>query len=69
MKRFERKDGIITLQMSEEEYAELLIVLGYQLGSMSREGAIGDEGIARMVNRLNEGNDRFRPYILPAGRR
>lgn len=56
----------VTLAMTPDEYAQLLLMLGYALGARHKEGDLG--GFYRwlaFVNDLNTGNPQFTPYEIP----
>ncbi len=61
----EREDESVALEMSKDEWYELLFVLGYATGSASKNS---DEEFYKMVeftNRLNATNPRFAQYEIP----
>ena len=64
--RFKREGDVITIQMSEENYTRMLIVLGGRVAEARRDG--GDfffwESV-KFVNDLNAGNPQYTPYAIP----
>ncbi len=61
-------NGLIALRVTQDEWNELLFVLGYKGGEIMR----GDDEpmfnrVLRLVNRLNAGNPDFIPYQIIAG--
>lgn len=59
-------NGLIALRVTQEEFDELLLVLGYAGGSAAREQNRWMLPMSlRLVNRLNTGNPDFRPYEVP----
>jgi len=59
----------VTLDMTINDHTQLLLLLGYAAGSISKEDGDNSPRFWRaidLVNRLNEGNPRFTPYEIPA---
>jgi len=63
---FREEGDRVTLEMSRDDYEQLLLILGFQEGSVLRTG---DERTfyrwLEFINRLNAGNPRFTPYEIP----
>ena len=63
---YQRKDDIVTLTMTFEEYESLLTSVGYALSAAKQ---MGDQYFFRswiqLVNSLNEGHPHFQPYEVP----
>jgi hypothetical protein len=66
MKYTEDGDRII-LEMSQDDYQQLLMMVGYGLGSVRRNG---NEDLywdwLKFINEMNAGNPGFKPYKIPA---
>jgi hypothetical protein len=58
-------NGLVALRMTQDEWDELLMVLGYKIGLASKDSdkQMFDLGL-RVVNRLNTGNPDFIPYAI-----
>lgn len=58
---YRRENGRVVIDISEDEFAELLLAMGFAIG-----GASGFQGFRqawlRLVNSINEGNPNFTPY-------
>jgi hypothetical protein len=60
-------NGLIALRITQDEFNELLMVLGYKTAEITHN----DDGpmfkiALRVINRLNAGNPDFIPYQVPA---
>lgn len=60
-----KKEGRVTIEMSEEEHDRLICMMGYAVGAAMRQDSDLGWGWIRLVNRLNEGNPDFVPYKIP----
>jgi len=55
----------VTLKMTHEDFADLLLMLGYAAGAAHKESAGMFWRWIAFANRVNEGNPRFTPYEIP----
>lgn len=61
----ENEKGEVVVTMTRDDWLDLLLALGYARGAASRQGSVVlARKIAGLVNRINEGNPRFRQYLL-----
>lgn len=52
-----------TITLTNEEYDELLIMIGYAAGSAGKMGNMElRNNFLRLLNRINEGNPNWTPY-------
>jgi hypothetical protein len=59
-------NGLIALRMTQDEWDELVALMGFATAQVIRErDAPAFWRAIRLVNRLNEGNPDFRPYEVP----
>ena len=58
----EGKNGRVTLEMSQRDYAALLLILGMALGPAEGETA---RSMIIFINDLNRTNPNYRPYKVP----
>jgi len=62
----ETSDGKVLLTLSHGDYSELLLALGYALGSAVK---INEKPMAksflRLANTINDGNPDWQPYYVP----
>lgn len=63
---YKEEGNRVTLEMTGEDYENLLLLMGVALGSASH---FNDRDLfwrwMGFVNRMNEGNPRFTPYEIP----
>lgn len=57
-----REGDRVLIDISKDEYLELLLMLGYAIGAASRPF---QKSWLRLVNSINEGNPQFTPYEIP----
>lgn len=57
---YAEKDGEVTLTMKREDYERLLLCLG-----MATAAARNRWPIVELLNRINQGNPAWTPYIVP----
>ncbi len=63
---FTRDGDRITLTMDIDTWENLLFSIGYAIGAAFRmEDKRLAYGLARLSNKLNEGNSQFQPYEIP----
>jgi hypothetical protein len=64
--KYTRNGENVTLEMTQEDYERLTIILGYAVGGLRATGKEAEfwEWID-FVNRLNAGNPDFTPYTIP----
>lgn len=61
---FKREDDKITLEMTVEDWENLLLALGYATGAAYKSGdELKAQSLIKFVNRLNLDNLGFIPYI------
>jgi hypothetical protein len=60
-----RENGQVIITITEEEWCELLLSLGYATGSMRKDGSFMWTRALRLVNSINEGNPDYIPYKIP----
>jgi len=60
------KDSKVTLEMTLDDYGNLLVMIGVAIGAASRDDRPVFYHWIDFVNRMNTGNPRFRPYEIPA---
>jgi hypothetical protein len=56
----------VCLEMTHEDFAELLLMLGYAAGAAHKESAGMSWRWIAFANKMNTGNPRFTPYEIPA---
>ena len=56
--------GRVLIDISEEEFTILLLMLGWAVGNRSVQEAV--PGWWLLVNSINEGNPHFTPYTVEA---
>jgi hypothetical protein len=59
-----RENGRVVIDISQDEFDELLLALGYAAGDLMREGG-NPYAMLRLANSINEGNPAWTPYELP----
>lgn len=59
---YREEKGEIVLRMPREDYEVILMALGAWTAQTWQKG--GSERMFRLLNRLNEGNPHYRPYVL-----
>lgn len=59
------KDNLVTLEMTTEDYEQLLLLLRYAAGRFYDKRPIFYQ-LIRFVNDLNATNPNFTPYAIPA---
>jgi hypothetical protein len=63
---YKRHDDHITLELTADEFAGLLLALGYAAGAAHGRGEVKMfYGWLRLVNAINDGNPDFTPYAIP----
>lgn len=63
---YNEKDGHIHLDLTQEEYSELLYLLGIATGALENDtGWHGMYRAVEFVNELNRANPGFTPYEIP----
>jgi hypothetical protein len=63
---FKREAGVVTIVMSDHDYARLLMALGYVAVRANHiAGKKEFYSIVRVINELNAGNPEFTPYEVP----
>ena len=56
-------DGSVVLTMTQDDWAQLLLTIGYAIGATGQNGNSRLHGrMLALVNRLNIGNPHFTPY-------
>jgi hypothetical protein len=60
----ELENGDVQITMSRNDWGNLLLALGYAAASAHEREDLTSRSIFGIINRLNEGNPRFRPYDL-----
>jgi len=55
----------VTLTMTQDQYWNLLVLIGSGLAIMRRDGGPGFWSWIQLVNELNQGNPRWTPYAVP----
>jgi hypothetical protein len=63
---YKREGDNVTIQMSQDDFSNLLLMVGYAAGAARREGDV--KAFYRWIefaNDLNTGNPNFRPYEIP----
>jgi hypothetical protein len=58
---YSRDGDIVTLRMSIDDFAGVLMALGISAGGMARDG-LALSGWLALANRLNRGNPNYTPY-------
>lgn len=64
---YSRRGEKVSLELTSDEYDQLLLILGYALGARMHDhghDATWDRWLV-FVNNLNAGNPRFVPYEVP----
>lgn len=63
---FTRDPEGVTLKLSEDDFASLLLVIGYATGAARYESdmSLFYRWMA-LANKVNEGNTDYRPYEIP----
>jgi hypothetical protein len=61
---YSREGETVTIRMSNADYQELLLCLGYSAGAVSATPRSFWSRIG-LTNRLNAGNPQFQPYEIP----
>lgn len=62
---YSRDGDVVTLRMSADDYANLLLALGIAAGSRARDGPGWLALALALANRLNAGNPQWTPYEIP----
>jgi hypothetical protein len=57
-------DGNVVLTMTQDDWSNLLLTLGYATGAARRGNDVMYQSFLDLVNRLNVGNPRFTPYAV-----
>ena len=60
---FSKENGRVKIDISEEEYTSLLMVIGYAAGSAANKSTF--YMCIKIANVINEGNPRYTPYEIP----
>lgn len=61
--RYSEVDRMVQLTMTDDDYDNLLLLMGAAAGSSARTGDNPQvRKIFGLVNRLNDGNPNFKPY-------
>ena len=60
---WKREGDRVTVDMSIDDWEILLMRLGFSIGATHASG--WDREVIGFVNRLNDGNPGFAPYVMP----
>lgn len=70
-----REGGRVVIEISEEEFSGLLLMMGYAIGAAESENIQEKSAWAReynqrdawlrLANAINEGNPNYTPYAVP----
>ncbi len=63
-----RENGRVLIDISEDEFETLLIVIGYAVGARSLGEPLPHSWIS-LTNAVNEGNPRWTPYQVEEAKR
>jgi hypothetical protein len=64
------KEGMVLLELTEEEWSQLLVMMGYAAGSAHRDGDhVMRDHFLRLSNAVNRNNPRWTPYVLDEERK
>lgn len=55
----------IVLRLSVDDYDRLLIMMGFATGAAFKKDVHMAYQFVDLVNRINRGNPKFRPYAIP----
>jgi hypothetical protein len=62
---YEFKDGVVTLTMTREQYAQLLVIIGFAAGAVHRqENYRCFWNWIKFANELNRENPEYTPYEI-----
>lgn len=64
---FLRNGDRVVIDISEDDYGSLMILLGYATGAIGKDksDAMRLKTSLDLVDRINDGNDRYIPYNYP----
>jgi hypothetical protein len=63
---YTRDEDLITITMDSADYANLIVITGYAVGSAFKEGEMKMAyGFVRFINELNATNPAYIPYEIP----
>jgi hypothetical protein len=60
-----RENERIQIDISVDEWGNLLLLMGYALAARRKQTGIMPWHWLRLINSINEGNPQFTPYEIP----